>query len=281
MRLARVRSFAKVTAACAAVVVFIAACGDDSTGPSNVDSRAALQSLQLGFSSIPDLESPEAATLKASLDAVAPILDQITVTIDGRSQTMFALGVRQTFPAGTCLEIIFPDPFGGPPPEPVCTPLAPEIRLILWQSHSASEPPDRMIVIGTDAGTSDFTAPEFDFVTIPSDAAPATAFAVYLEGEDNLWFSISGTLTSLVAATNQPCGLPQPPYAKAGSCSIATFDEEGAITFELLSDFGTSDRHLNLTIPRQTIRGFWENVTEAQPVTLSVAQQRASRLFGR
>jgi hypothetical protein len=234
-------------------------CGGDSTGPGNLDSNAALQSLKLGMGAVVDLQPTDDATLNASFEAIAPILDQVNVTIDGKSQTVFAFGFRTSFPVGTCEETIFPDPLDEPG---VCTTsFEPEVGLILWQSHSASAPPDRLIFITADVGTSDF-----DFSNVATDAIPAVA--LYLEGEDNLWASLSGTLTSQVAATNQSCGLPLPPFAKAGSCSVATFDEQGTITFESFSDAGASTSHLNLTIPRQIIRGLWLTITEVQPVTL-------------
>jgi len=259
MAFGKVRLLPAVAATYVAVLVSITACGGDSTGPGNLDSNAALQSLKLGMGAVADLGPTDGATLNASFDAIAPILDQVNVTIDGKSQTMFAFGFRTSFPAGTCEETVFPDPLDE---AGVCTTaFEPEVVLILWRSHSASAPPDRLIFITANVGTSDF-----DFSNLTTDVIPAVA--LYLEGEDNLWASLSGTLTSEVAATNQSCGLALPPFAKAGSCSIATFDEQGAITFESFSDTGPSTSHLNLTIPRQIIRGLWLTITEVQPVTL-------------
>jgi hypothetical protein len=251
----------------------VSACGGDSTGPSNLDSSAALASLRLGLGAVSDLQSPEAATLTASLDAIAPILDQVTVNIGGSSQTMFALGFRQSFPAGTCEENVFVDP-DFPPSPGDCTPLTPEVGLILWQSHSASAAPDRLIIIATDAGITHFTS--FDDLSNPI----VSAVALYLEGQDRVWFSSSGTLSSGVVSTNQSCGLPLPPYASAGSCSIATFTEDGVITLDLLSDTGISTTHTNLTLSNQTFHGLWELITAVQPVTLNVSRP-ASLLFGR
>jgi hypothetical protein len=254
------------------LIASLSACGGDSTGPSNLDSAAALRSLALGMSAISTGQSKTIAPLDAAFGGIAPILDQIDVTIDGKSQRLFALGLRESFPAGTCEENIFIDPLFPPDPG-VCTPPSLGLALFLWQSHSASAPPDRLIFIGADVGTSDF-----DFLaSLNSTTLPAGA--LYMEGQNNVWFSLSGTLTSTVMATNQSCGLPLPPYAKAGSCSIATFDEQGAITFEPFDETGTSTKRLNLTIPRETIHGLWEQITETQPVTLSVL--RASRWLSR
>ena len=162
-----------------------------------------------------------------------------------------------------------------PPDNSVCTPMGPEVAVILWQSHSAFAPPDRLIFISGDPGASNF-----DFMAAlasTSDVLPA--FAIYMEGQDNVWVSLSGTLTSQIAATNESCALPLPPYAKAGSCSLATFDEEGAITFEELADTPSAKR-LNVTIPRQTFHGLWQVITETQQVTVPLSQ-RMSRRLGR
>jgi hypothetical protein len=269
----KVRSLPGVAAACVGVLVSLSACGSDSTAPGKLDSSAALQSLAIGMGAVVFVQSPGVAPTVADFGEIAPLLDQINVTIDRKSQTMFALGLRETFPAGTCLENVFIDPV-FPPLTGECT--APELglALILWQSHSASAPPDRLIFIAGDIGTTDF-----DFLT---DFTSATfpGVAIYMEGVDNIWLSLSGTLTSQVAATSQSCGLPLPPYAKAGSCSVATFDEQGAITFEPVSETGPSTQRLNVTIPRQTIHGLWQAITETQPVALPLSQ-RTSRWLGR
>jgi hypothetical protein len=279
MSLIRVKSFGRVAVAYVAITLTMTACGGDSTGPSTLDARAALQSLSLGLGALGEAGPGDAETLNSSFDAIVPVLDQINVTIGGRSQTMFALGFRESFPEGTCFETLFPDPYDIPgschSPN--------EFGLLLWQSHSASAPPDRMIVISGDVGTINFTDSFFTEISSGSEASlpdGIPGFAVYLEGEDNLWTSISGTLTTDVVATNQSCGVPLPPYAKTGTCSISAFDEQGSITFESLSDTDLNPRHTSLTIPRQTIHGLWVSITETQPFTLPGAQP-PSRLFGR
>lgn len=272
----RVRSLCGITAACVGLLVSISACSD-STGPGELDSNSALQSLALGMGALAGVEPAGDVPVAALFDAIAPILDQVDVTIDGKSQTMFALGLRESFPAGTCVENIFIDP--SFPPEPgVCTPLPDALALILWQSHSASAPPDRLIFIAADVGTSNF---DFDS-NLSAPMELPTAFAIYLEGEDNVWISLSGALTSQVTATSTPCAIPLPPYARSGSCNVATFDEQGAITFEPFSEFSPipSTRRLNVTIPRQTVRGLWQVITETQPVTLPDFQ-RTLRWLGR
>ena len=141
----------------------------------------------------------------------------------------------------------------------------------MWQSHSASAPPDRMIVIVGDAGTSDFSF----LYSLTSRSVDIPAVAMYMQGQNSFWMSLSGSLTSQVAATTQLCGIPLPPYAKAGTCSISTFDEQGSITFEevsetaIISSSGTNGKQLTLSIPRQAVHGLWQSITETQPIDLS------------
>jgi hypothetical protein len=270
MAFTKVRSLPGAATACVALLISLSACGSDSTGPSKLDSSAALQSLALGMGSILAAQSPVGAPMDASFGGIAPLLDQIDVTIDGTSQPMFALGLRESFPEGTCLEDLFVFP-SIPPGSAVCTSPALGLGLLLWQSHSPSAPPDRLIFIVGDVGTS-----TFDFFTTFT-----AAVAIYMQGVDDTWLSLSGTLTSQVAATSQSCGLPLPPYAKAGSCNVATFDEQGTITFQEYSETGPTARRLTVTIPRQTIHGLWQAITETQRVALPPGATRTSRWLGR
>lgn len=240
-------------------VAFMAGCGSDSTGPKgSVDATAALQSLALGLQAVGGVQDPTAPDLSTSLGAVAPLLSQVSVTIDGASQNMFAFGLRETFPAGTCEETLFVDPLSPPDPG-VCTPPPLGLSLILWQSHAASEPPDRMLLIVADAGTSNF-----DFSSSSLDVLPA--FAIYLEGQDNVWGSLSGTLTSQIAGGAQTCNIPLPPYAKSGACSIATFDEQGSIVFETFTLDAPTTQRLTIAIPHQTLGGLLLAISEVQSV---------------
>ena len=270
----KLRSPARVATASVALLLSMSACSD-SSGPSKLDSSAALQSLALGMDALVTVETPGVGPMVVtSFDEIAPFLDQINVGIDGSSQTMFALSMRETFPAGTCVENIFVDP-AFPPPPGQCT--APELGLgvLLWQSHSASEPPDRMLFLLADAGTTNFDFGS-NFYDIGSNPSPFPGVGIYMENigdmvnVGDIWFSMSGTLTSQIAATTQSCGLPLPPYAKSGSCSIATFDEQGTITFAEFSETGPGTTHRVVTIPRQTIHGLWQSITETQPIDLSL-----------
>jgi hypothetical protein len=254
-----------VKAAASACLVFSIAACSDSTGPL-VEPGVALKSLALGMGSFGADGSFDASTINGSMDVLEPLLTRVNVTINGASRAMYGLGVRQTVPAGTCLEnvLIYPD-F---PPEPgVCTPFQLGADLILWESHSANSPPDRIIIIGTDEGTTDFSFAS----TEPIPSVSLVGFALYLEGTDKVWFSSGGSLNTHITSTGQGCSIPLPPYAKSGACTLATFDEEGAISVELLSDNATNISIGTIRIPRQTLQGIWVQITETQPFTVPVS----------
>ena len=261
-------------------VAFISACGD-SSGPGSVDAEGALQSLAIGIGQTDGVGSPTTPDITASFAGFASHLGTADVTIGGASRKMFAMGFRETFPEGTCMETLFLDP-AFPPPPGECTSPTLGLVLVLWQSHSAHEPPDRILVLVADEGTSDFT---FDIDQPDLDPIPALAF--YIEGQNNAWASVSGSLTSQISSLNQPCNTPLPPYAKAGSCSFASFDEQGAMVLEPLTIEGPSGLPLAISIPRQTVFGLWLAITEVQPITLPLTatrlvpqtiQQRVSRI---
>jgi hypothetical protein len=251
--------------ACAALLS-LAACGTDSTGPNNLDANSALQSLRLGLGGISDIEGPSGATVVGSMGVIAPLLDKINVTIDGNPQTMFGLGLRDSYPAGTCEETVFPDPdFPAPPGQ--CTPMSLGVIMLLWQSHSAAAPPDRLILIAGDEGTTNF-----GFASL--EQFPGVAF--YMEGS-NFWISTSGTLTSHVTPSASTCTVPLPLYAKSATCTVATFNEQGTITVESDPTSATS-AHRTLTIAPQTVDGVWLAVTEVQPFSLPTAAPLRSLL---
>lgn len=263
MPFAKVKSPARKAIACLALLVSLAACGSDSTGPSKLDPSSALQSLAMGMGAVVLVSTPGVVPRATNFEDLAPLLDQINVTIDGSSQTMFALGLRESFPAGTCLENLFTDP-AFPPLPGECTPPELGLAVILWQSHSASARPDRLIVLIGDVGTTNFDFSS-NFYSI-SGQAPVPGVAIYMGNVGDMWLSLSGTLTSQIAATTQSCGLPLPPYAKSGTCSIATFDEQGTIMFAEFSESGPSANRRVVTIPRQTIHGLWQSITETQRI---------------
>ena len=260
MTFSRTRAFPALIIFAAAIV---SGCGgSDSSGPGSgtIDSNLALQSLSIGLQGVGGLGSPTTPEANASFGGIAPLLDQVTVTIDGASQGMFALGLRETFPAGTCEETLFVGSFQPVPG--TCTPPELEVAVILWQAHSATQPPDRLILVVADAGTSNF-----DFASPPVDATPAVA--LYMEGANNLWSSLSGTITSQITASSQTCSLPLPPYAKSGTCSIATFNEQGSIVLEPFSLNVPSTQRKSLVIPSISLHGLWLAISEVQTVPVT------------
>jgi hypothetical protein len=241
--------------ALAFAVLGMAGCSD-STAPTDLDPASALHSLSLG---IRDVRSGGSGAhygymlIEESLEEIAPFLTRMPVIVDGAWQPMYALALRASFPPGICAETIFNYPYHGylhP-----CSPPDLGVAVVLWQSRSAEAPPDRLVVLTSDVGASDFGAfPDTGF---------HSGFALYATPEGSWWYR-AGTLTSSVTTTTTPCGIPLPPYAKSGNCSIAEFAEEGSITFER-SDIAVGTVQ-TLTIPRHTIRGLWMEISEAQPV---------------
>ena len=251
--------------ACLAIAIVAVTACDDSTGSGTVSSEDALRSLNRGFGEAGGLPfGLGASSLGGGAD-----LGTVDVTIDGTSQRMYALGMRMTFPSGTCEEDVFV--FPGDTREPgECTPPPVGVMLVLWQTRSGSRPPDRMIFLSADVGTSDFGFPEID----PMDLTVFPAFAFFIDrGGQRFWGSTGGTLTSQVTATNQTCDVTPPPFAASSNCHFATFDEAGQVTFEEFdfeSSFGTGSapRTMELVIPRQNILGIWHAITAVKPVVL-------------
>jgi hypothetical protein len=244
----KVRSLPGATAACAGLLLSLSACVTDSFGPAGpFDNTGALQSLVLGIG--PTGASDIFGPAVTSLGSFASHLDQINVTVNGVAQTMFALGLQENYPAGTCVEtlIVTTNPPG------TCTPLPYSLGVIVWQSHAANVPPDRLAFMIGNPGTNDFLDPGTG-VSYP--------LGVYFEVGNDIWDSQSGTLTSNVAATTEACIVPIPRYAATGSCSFATFDEEGTINFVPES----TTIPVTIVIPRQTFRGILQTITTVVPI---------------
>ncbi len=249
----------------------VAACAD-STGPGNVGDDDAMRSLTIGLSSAAGVPLPFALSPSA-LGTVARGIDRINVGIDGLPKTMYALGLRVTYPAGTCMEnlIVYAPTrvrFG-----PECTPPPLGLLLVLWETRSGSRPPDRMILISGDVGTSNFanvarlSSEQTDHIFFP-------AFAIQVRDREEFWTSIAGVLESQVTATSESCNVPPPAFAKSSSCNVASFTESGQITFERF-DFNTftagpppARQTMELVIPSQSLRGILQAVTEIKPVTI-------------
>jgi hypothetical protein len=267
-------SKARASSAVVALIAMFASGCNDSTGPGSVDASSALQSLSLGFEALGNAAGSGGVTISApdaasSLDAIEPFLDRVNVSIDGSSQQMFGLGLRETFPAGTCEEDIFFDPNADPG---TCTPVTSPVVLVLWQSHSATELPDRMLFVITNVGASNF-----DF-----EADPNASLALYMEDPDNPWISVIGNLSSQMTGTDEGCGddFTLPPYARSGECNIANFSEQGSILFAPLQDPTGSDR-IQIEIPQQSMHGLWLDVTEVQQVSATANRLGITRALAR
>jgi len=252
----RISNFTR-TQAFLVLAVFLCACGGDSTGPATLDANGALQSLAIALNQTGGATTTESEA-NATFNAIAPVLDKVSVNIDGASQTMYALGLYESYPPGMCEEGLFV--VGSPG---MCTPISLTLLLILWQSHSATQAPDKLILLIGDPGTTNF-----DFTLADNDALAA---GLFLDGPSKIWASESGTLTSQVASNNQSCNITLPPYAKSGTCSIATFAESGSIVFSAFSaGVGTTSQTTTIEIPSVTLHGIWLAITEVQPVPLGL-----------
>jgi len=249
--------------ACLAVaIVALSACGD-STGSGTVNSEDAMRSLSRGFG-VSGFPFGLNATSLGGAD-----LGQVNVTIDGTPHSMYALGLRMTFPEGTCEDDIFGFPGEDLPPiECSAPPLG--VILVLWQTRSGSRPPDRMIFLSADIGTSNFSfleTGELDLTVFP-------AFGFFIDrGGERFWTSTSGTLTTNVTPTSQTCSVTPPPFAASSTCHFATFDEAGQITFEEFVELGPgTPRTVELVIPRQNILGILQTITAVKPISFPPVQ---------
>ncbi|MFL5523907.1 MAG: hypothetical protein ACJ8AF_07315 [Gemmatimonadaceae bacterium] len=258
----------KAAAAGSLAIVLMTACGSDSTGPTSLDAASALKSLSIGLNGFGGV-TPAEGEANEVFDAMAPSLSKVNVTLDGASQNMYALGLRESFPAGTCEENVFVDP-QFPPTPGVCTPPSLGVAIIFWQSHSASEAPDKLILVATDVGAGNFD--------LAQDNPP---IAIYIQDQDKLFASESGSLTTQVTAGGQSCNVPLPPYAKSGTCTFSTFNAQGSVVLSEFTLNGSSAGSVTLGIPAMTLNGLWINITEVQAVPATGIRVAASRALSR
>ncbi|MFL5479911.1 MAG: hypothetical protein ACJ79X_12915 [Gemmatimonadaceae bacterium] len=258
----------KAAAAGSLAILLMTACGSDSTGPTSLDAASALKSLSIGLNGFGGV-TPAEGEANEVFDAMAPSLSKVNVTLDGASQNMYALGLRESFPAGTCEENVFVDP-QFPPTPGVCTPPSLGVAIILWQSHSASEAPDKLILVATDVGAGNFD--------LAQDNPP---IAIYIQDQDKLFASESGSLTTQVTAGGQSCNVPLPPYAKSGTCTFSTFNAQGSVVLSEFTLNGSSAGSVTLGIPAMTLNGLWINITEVQAVPATGIRVAASRALSR
>lgn len=252
-----------------ALVVATACGGSDSVAPPPpaVDATAALQSLALATHQLAGSAAADPATAAAFLPMATSSVDlvhQIDATVDGAPVRLFAIARSVTYPAGSCLEQLLPDslvpPLGG-----VCTPPVPgSVLLLLWQTSSATQIPDRLVLAMLDPG-SHTLAPD----SLAAWNVARQAIALYMEPRDTtLWWPDHGTIsTSLVPGTT-PCAAPLPPFAKTATCTGATFTTGATITFVPLSFAlpGGPSATRTLIIPTQTLPGIAQTVTQVAPL---------------
>ena len=158
-------------------IVTLAACGSDSTGPQTTDTDGALQSLAIGLGGLSGVGSSVTFQMGNSASKLGQFVDQAQVTIGGKSYTMNALGVRESFPPGTCLEKLFVTPSLLDPNIPCADPML-TTSLIFWQSSSRSAPPDRLLIVAGDPGTIDFS-----FLQSIASSTSNLGLSMYLDGK--------------------------------------------------------------------------------------------------
>ncbi len=256
--------------------MFFTAC-NDSSAPTSLDASSALESLAIGLTQLNEAGKPVPSGLKTSFDAISSQLDRVSVTVDGVPQRMYGLSIRETFPAGTCVETIDSSLPGLPG---VCTPLKTGITTLLWQTRSPSKAPDKLIMIISDIGSSEFDHSTVT-ITLPSNGSPEIApllfdaFAMYVTG-GKLFGAKSGTITTGMTSSESTCDSPLPPYVKAQTCHLATFTLSGTIGMGEFATQGPTARTLSLRIPSIVMDGLWIDITSVQPITLSTDRSGAS-----
>jgi len=253
-------------------VLAVIACGGDSTNPTappGISNQAALQSLATGLAAVgASSTSPEEGLTLAMLPPVSSVaglsLSQVSISMDGTPVQVFALARRVIYPNGTCLEqLLGVSNFGNPGS---CTGLPGALSLILWQTSSGSQAPDRVAVLLVDAGTSSFANPSsFDDSFVGGGAFPPVGF--YLERSGAVWLTSGGSITSTVTATGQACTMPLPVFAKSATCGLGSFLETGSVTFSPLDLGGvTATGTHSVVISSQTLNGIIQTVAETIPL---------------
>jgi hypothetical protein len=132
-----------------------------------------------------------------------------------------------------------------------------------------------MVFLSADVGTVDFGFDFGDPLWGPAPVIFPISGGFYVTDREEFWIATGASLASHVTATNETCAATPPPFAKSSTCHIARFDESGRITFEKL-DFSFLDtpgvavavETTELVIPRQTILGIIQAITEIQPITI-------------
>ena len=258
-------------------VLVVVACGGDSTNPTapiGPTDQAALQSLTMGMAAVTaSAASSDAGFALGMLPPVSAFTDQrlsqTSITVDGTPVQVFALARRVTYPSGTCLEqLLGISNFANPGS---CTSFPGVLSLILWQTSSASQAPDRVVVILADAGNASFAG-------LSSSGDPfltGTVFppiGIYLERSGAVWLASGGSLSSTVTATGQTCTMAPPIFAKSATCGMGSFLETGSIAFSPLELGGvTTTGTRSVAISAQTLSGMIQTVTATTPVSIPIS----------
>jgi hypothetical protein len=247
------------------------ACGGDSSGPtapSQLSGRDALQSLTRGLTTFDQSSASSADIVSLSVlplttsSQTVPV-GQITVTVDGSQVQMFAVAQRVVYPSGSCLEQLAGISNLANPGS--CTGIPGALSLILWQTSSASQTPDRMIVVLANVGTSHFTSlAGIDSTFLGGGDFPSIAF--YAQGT-GIWVASGGDITSAVTATTQACPAIPPLFAKSVTCAIGSFAESGGLTFSPVDvGHGAPTGSHTIAISAQTLNGMIQTVTAVVPI---------------
>ncbi|MGI8510827.1 MAG: hypothetical protein ACR2MQ_16080 [Gemmatimonadaceae bacterium] len=245
-------------------LIAVAACGgDNGTSPrpaSPLNTGDALASLANGMDGVSGSVLPAGSTLTSGALSALPsaAVGQATVQLDGIPTTLFALGMRTTYPAGTCLERLVGAPSISSGTS--CTAPPGGLMLILWQTESASLAPDRIILIMADLGSVNFADLSNATAFVPGASFPP--IAIYLERSGALWFANAGSLSSAAVSTAGTCTTPRVGFIAAATCGFATFASTGHISFAPLPFTGsaTTGSH-SLDISASAIPGIVTNVT--------------------
>lgn len=249
---------------CIVALSALAACGGDrATSPAPVsplNPGDALTSLANGMSGVSGSAIPAGSTLASGALATLPAsaVGQVTVQLDGAATTMFALALRTTYPAGTCLEQLASAlklSSGS-----ACTSPPGGLMLMLWQTQGARVAPDRIVLIMADLGTANFA--NLSSLTDFTPGAAFPALALYLERSGAIWLANAGSVSSAATPSAGTCTAPRVAFIATATCSFATFAASGHISFAPIpfGGSGASGSH-SLSIAATAIPGIVTNVT--------------------
>ncbi len=254
-------------------LIALAACGGDSTSPTApaaLSSQDALQSLTTGLSTLVQATASTSSSLPiAMLPPISAsqqtLVSQISVTVDDSTVQMFGLAQRIVYPPHSCLEqligmVNFADPTS-------CTAPPGAVLLILWQTSSASQPPNRILVISADTGTANFADQPFVDASF-SEGGAFPVGALLWEQNGMVWESSGGSLTSTIMQGDETCTVVLPLFVKAEVCNLGTFTESGDLSFlPIILQRPATGTH-TIALSAQAIHGIIQTVTATAPLVI-------------